>query len=82
MDSIRKIIKEDKSWSSRARQIEIYHSGLVLRNPKWSIRKTAKALKMCPSTVCEDLQLARELIDDPSLEKYKLRKEALKYIHG
>lgn len=81
MDSIRKIIKEDKSWSSRARQIEIYHSGLVIKNPEWSIRKTAKALKMCASTVCEDLQLAKWLIEDSSLEKYKLRKEALKFIH-
>ncbi len=81
MDSLRKIIKEDKSWSSRARQVEIFHSGLVLRNSKWSIRKTAKMLKMCPSTVCEDLQLARYLLEDSSLERFTLRREALKYIH-
>lgn len=81
MDPIRKIIKEDKIWHSRAREIEIFHSGLMLRNPNWSIRKTAKILKMCPSTICEDLQLAKYLISDPSLEKFKLRKEALKYIH-
>ena len=81
MDPIRKTIKEDKVWHSRARNIEIYHSGLMIRNSKWSIRKTAKILKMCASTVCEDIQLAKYLIRDSSLEKFKLRKEALSFIH-
>lgn len=81
MDPLKKTIKEDKIWHSRARSIEIYHAELMLKRKKWSIRKTAKLLELCPSTVCEDIQLARYLIDDPSLERFKLRKEALKYIH-
>ncbi len=81
MGFLRDVITKDKIWHSRARNIEIVHSDLMLRNKDWSIRKTAKYLRMCASTVCEDLQLAKYLIEDSSLERFKLRKEALKYIH-
>lgn len=73
-------IKSVKDWRTRCRDIEIFHSHFILSKNKWSIRKTAKLLNILPSTACEDLQLARFLINDPSLERFRRRKDALAFI--
>jgi hypothetical protein len=77
---IKRQIKKDKVWNSRARNIEIFHSHLILHRDKWSIRKTAKILNMSTTSVFEDIQLARFMIRNPSLERFKKRKEALNHL--
>ena len=77
---IRKLIKESNRWSDRARLIEIVHTHFILTKKKWSLRKSAKYLGLCASTVCEDLQLARRMIVDPSIETYIKRKDAIGHI--
>jgi hypothetical protein len=79
---VKKRIQSEKDWQSRCRDIDIFHSQLNLTRKKWSIRKTAKLLKMCASTVCEDLQLAAFLVNDTSIEKFRRRKDALEYIRN
>jgi hypothetical protein len=81
LNEVKKRILEDRDWQSRSIDIEIFHFQLMLTaRKKWSIRKTAKALGLCASTVCEDLMLAIGTIDYPELPKIKNRRDALKFI--
>jgi len=80
VSEIKKQIKSRSSWSDRARNIEIIHTYFMLTKKKWSLRKSAKYLDLCPSTVCEDLKLARYMTLDPSLERFVKRKEAMENI--
>jgi hypothetical protein len=77
---IRKLIKVRGNWSDRARNIEIIHTHFMLTKKKWSLRKSAKYLNLCASTVCEDLKLARYMVQDPSIERFKSRKDAMECV--
>lgn len=75
-----RILKE-KDWQSRSIDIEIFHFQLMLlKQNKWSIRKTAKVLGLCASTVCEDLKLSRYFLKDPELMRVRRRCDALKVV--
>jgi len=77
---IKQRIIEDRDWRVRVRNIDIFHTHLMLHKKIWSLRKTAKALDLLPSTVSEDLKIARYLSFDPTIERFKYRKDVLKYV--
>lgn len=74
---LKELITKDKDWRSRCRNIDIFHQHLMNHKKIWSLRKTAKALSQLPSTVSEDLKIARYLVHDPTLERFKFRKDVL-----
>lgn len=73
-------IHNDKDWQSRALYIEVFHFELMLTRKKWSVRKTAKLLDMCASTVCEDLMLSKYSLTNPEVGKIKRRIDAINYV--
>lgn len=81
LKEVRDRIHQDRDWQSRSIDIEIFHFELMLiKKNKWSIRKTAKTLDMCASTVCEDLMLSKFTLKYPDISKIKKRNEALGYV--
>ncbi len=80
LNEVRKRIQSEKDWQSRSTDMTIFHCNLMLHKKKWSIRKTAKTLGMCASTVCEDLMLSRFILSFPELSKVRNRRDALKYL--
>lgn len=73
-------IHQDKDWQSRALLIEVLHFELMLIRTKWSLRKTAKLLDLCASTVCEDIMLSKFSLRHPEIGQLKLRRDALNYV--
>lgn len=79
---VKEKIHSDKDWQSRSIDIEVFHFELMTWKKKWSIRKTAKLLNLCASTVCEDLQLSKFLLRHPELGEIKFRYEALRIMRN
>ena len=75
-------ILQDKDWQSRSLDIEIFHFEMMISRKKWSIRKTAKALELCASTVCEDLMLSKFMLKNPNLSTFRRRKDAVAYVRS
>lgn len=75
-------IQNDKDWQSRALYIEVFHSEMMLSRKKWSVRRTAKILGMCASTICEDLMISKYSASDSEVSKKRTRTEAIKYVRS
>lgn len=78
----RKLIENTKDWQARALYIEVLHFELLLTRKKWSVRRTAKILGMCASTVCEDLMISKYSLSDSEVSKKRTRTEAVRYVRS
>jgi hypothetical protein len=72
-------ISLEKKWHRKAIMISLYHNKMLLKNPKWTLRKTAKRLDMSIGTISESLKLAKAIMENPEIEKMK-RQDALRSI--
>ena len=82
LSEIKDRILSEKDWQSRSLDIELFHTILTLNKTKWSIRKTAKVLGLCASTVCEDLMLSKYSVKHPEVGKIRKRIDALNYVRN
>lgn len=82
LNEARARIQNDKDWQSRALYIEVFHFEMMLSRKKWSVRRTAKILGMCASTVCEDLMISKYSLLDCNVSKKRTRAEAVKYVRS
>jgi hypothetical protein len=69
-------------WKIRALHIEDCHKVCKERDSKWSIRKTAKLLKMSVGIVSEDIRLAKLLRGSAYINKLQTRKDAIDFMRG
>jgi len=68
-------------WIEKAKKTHDFHREKKLSNNKWTIAKTAIALRRSKGSVCEDLLIARWLkTHRPQLERFDYAYEALEFI--
>lgn len=70
----------ERRWNKRAILINFYHNTMLMRNNKWSIRKTAKRLSISLGAASEAIKLSNAILKNGELEMCKTRKEALSKI--
>lgn len=70
-------------WLEKAKQTFAFHRSKCRAETRWSIPKTAKALRRSIGSISEDLLIARwSLTHEKQLEKFNYAYEALKFIRN
>jgi hypothetical protein len=75
--------REETNWRNRCLLLEIIHLKLLSKNNgDWTIKRTAKLLKLSIGLTAENLKLAKAIHDIPEISDCKSRNEALKLMRS
>lgn len=69
--------KAEKRWKNKCLLLELIHLSIRRDNTKWTIRDTARMLKLSIGAASENLKLAQNI---DSVNHCKSRNQALKYL--
>lgn len=76
-------MNEQPKWIKRAKDTYKFHRLHLLADDKWTVRKTADALRRSLGSVCEDLLIARWCkTHERQLEKFEFAYEGLEFIRN
>ena len=78
--TFREKLKTERRWNKRAIIVNFYHNSQLLKDKKWSQRKTAKRLGISFGAVCESIKLAQAMLNEAQIEECKTREEALQWL--
>jgi len=74
--------KTEKKWRNKCLLLEIIHLHMLGGNNKWTVRKTARMLKLSVGQTAENLKLARAIHDIPEVNECISRNSALKMMRS
>jgi len=74
--------RAEKVWKNKCLLLELIHLLMLHENNKWTVKKTAKMMKLSVGATSENLQLAKAISEFPSVSNSKSRNSALKVMKG
>jgi len=77
-----KQFKSEKRWRNRCLLLEIIHLSMITNDNDWTIRQTARMLKLSVGQTAENLKLARAIHDIPEVNECISRNSALKMMRS
>lgn len=71
----------ETDWRKRVLIVELFHLQMLVNNPRWRIRDTARAFKRSVGLISENLELAKH-IRNGKFDDCRSREKAMKILRS